>query len=703
MTTKRGLMLGVLTVFLCSQVLAQEPPSPRKDGAETFVFEEMIITAQPETPETETLTKDILDWTRYIHIGDLIDDTPGVNAVRRGADASEPVIRGLGWERVQTQVGPIPIFGGCPARMDPPITYLQPDKVQKVLVVKGIPSVTLGPGGTGGRVIVSMDYERDPKDPPEFKSWLGSKWDGARNGIWGGGGVRGGNRRVDYYASVDGLNYGDYESARGIEVPADRRSYGGAVSVGFRPTENQRWWNGLNYVRDDGFDAPSLPMDSDETDTWIYNTGYRIERTGETLERIDIDGGFSLVNHLMSNRNKSNVALLRTESPTDSDSFAGRFKQDWRLAPTMVLTTGADMYRIDRDATRERFVVARNRTFFDHIWPDVMQSDWGLFSEFTYDFAPAWRLRLGGRFDQAHSDAKAVDDDSIGGLTIRQQFVNFFGPDAADVERDDSLAGGNVLLQWEAARQLTLHLGAGVISRPPNVTERYYAFAPSPGGFQLGNPTLDSEVKYEVDAGADWIRPWGVFSTSVFHYWVDGYILPTLIARQDVDGDGIIDNVRGFVNTDARLYGAEFSVVLKPFEHWSFPASISYVRGKQADGGGNLPEIPPLEARLAVRADYVTRSVPWWVEFGGWFAARQDKVSSEFPEDTTPGFAVFHIFAGAQPVKGLRLLVGIENLFDKDYHEHLTREVALATDDLSAGSEIPNPGRSFHAMMRYEF
>jgi iron complex outermembrane receptor protein len=280
--------------------------------------------------------------------------------------------------------------------------------------------------------------------------------------------------------------------------------------------------------------------------------------------------------------------------------------------------------------------------------------------------------------------------------------VNFFGPEAADASEEEFLGAGNILLEWEAHRQLILHLGTGIVSRPANVTERFYAFAPAPGGFQLGNPTLSPEVKYEVELGADWIQRWGVISASVFHFWVNDYILPSLIDRIDVDNDGRIDNVRSFRNVNARLFGGEIGAVVKPIEHWSFPMSVSYVRGIDDSRNNDIPEIPPLESRLAVRADYGVK-VPWWVELGGRFVSRQNRVDEGFPEDPSPGFAVFHLFGGVEPVKNFRLLLGIENLFDKEYHEHLTREAVLAAGDLLLGDEIPNPGRSFHVMGRYEF
>jgi len=663
------------------------------------VFKEIIISSEPLEPETEKVGKEVLDFGTYVNIGEVLDALPGVSVVRRGAGATEPVIRGLGWERVQTQVGPVPVYGGCPSRMDPPVTYLLPDSAQDVTVVKGVPSVTMGPGGTGGRIMVSTDFQRDPHAPPEVRGWLSSTYNGARKGYLGGIGTKGGNEWVDYYAVFNGLSYGDYKSADGTDVPASQKEYGGAISLGFRPAENHRWWHGLIGVRDEGKEFPAVPMDSVHTTTWIYHTGYRMDFPGNTLESLEFTGGFSLLDHLMDNSHKPNRWMMKGSASTDADSFAGRAKQNWRINPSMLLTTGLDYYHLARDGMRERFMplMPNPGPFFDHIWPDATQADVGWFAEWNMDLAPRWTLRLGGRMDYALSSAEAVNDLGVGGVSVRQQFIRFYGPEAGKVDRDELLGSGNALLEWQPIDPLFIHLGGGATSRPAGITERFYAFSPAPGGYQIGNPSLDPEIKYEVNWGADWRRSWGTVGISFFYSWVNDYILQTKVGDF---ADGL--PVRGFRNIDAELYGAELGAVLRPFKHWTFPLSLSYVRGRNSSEDRDLPEIPPLEGRAAARFEHGT-GVPWWIEFGGRFTAPQKDVDDWFPEDETAGYAVFHLYAGCRPVKNLRIQVGIDNLFNKEYHEHLTREAVFAGGDLLAGDEVPAPGISFFAVGRYDF
>ena len=46
---------------------------------------------------------------------------------------------------------------------------------------------------------------------------------------------------------------------------------------------------------------------------------------------------------------------------------------------------------------------------------------------------------------------------------------------------------------------------------------------------------------------------------------------------------------------------------------------------------------------------------------------------------------------------------GVENLLDKEYWEHLTREAAGNVPGLERGQEIPQPGRWVSVALRFEY
>ncbi|MBU0678717.1 MAG: TonB-dependent receptor [Verrucomicrobia bacterium] len=64
------------------------------------------------------------------------------------------------------------------------------------------------------------------------------------------------------------------------------------------------------------------------------------------------------------------------------------------------------------------------------------------------------------------------------------------------------MLSGNILTEYAAGDEITIYAGMGKITRYPGITEQYFAFGAAPGGYQVGNPSLDPEEKYEVDVGA---------------------------------------------------------------------------------------------------------------------------------------------------------------------------------------------------------
>jgi len=99
----------------------------------------------------------------------------------------------------------------------------------------------------------------------------------------------------------------------------------------------------------------------------------------------------------------------------------------------------------------------------------------------------------------------------------------------------------------------------------------------------------------------------------------------------------------------------------------------------------------------------VHEDVAGWLELGGRFVAEQDRVDERFPEDRTPGHAVFHLRAGLGVGENVRLELGVENLLDREYHDHLTPPVVVGAGDLEPGDDVPAPGRTFLLRVEVDF
>jgi iron complex outermembrane receptor protein len=654
-----------------------------------------VVRAERAQPGSLLFDRARLRLDTSANLGEVLAGLPGVGGVRRAASVPEPVVRGLGAERVATTVGGVTLYGACPSRMDPPVSYINAQAVGQALITRGIPSVTLGPPGLGGRVDISLDYERSRREAAEMHAYGVTSYDSRRNGGMVGAGVYGGEGMLDLRVNAQVLRLDDYQSGGDVTVPASHAQASASLSVGLQVDEHHRFQQALLYKRENDVAYPALPMDNINTQFWLYNAKYRYDAPdGGVLKRIVARGGFAVIDHLMTNERKANRGKLEAATPAETRSYAAGLRADLRLQSAWHVRAGVDLLVLTRDATRQRLIKASGRRFADHIWPDTRQLDGGAYLELDYRPNSALSVRIGARGDLVESRARAADDPSLGGLTIREQYVLRYGDDAAETDRVEGLGAAQALVRYRALPWLGLHVGAGLSMRSAGITERYFAFGPAPGGFQVGNPALDAEIKAMVDLGARIRHRWLSARFGAYYFFVKDYILQKEVQRLDVNGDGQEDSVRGFENTDAHFLGFELSARLKLYRGLSLPLALSYVWGRNAGDGRPLPEIPPLTGHAALRYEHVVSPrLDLWLETGVRFAARQGLVDDRFPEDATDAWAALRVELGARFYRKITLRVSLENLLDADYNEHLTRESLLANGALRPGDEVPAPGR----------
>jgi iron complex outermembrane receptor protein len=726
---------GVAAALLCSVLLAiapspssaQEtpdvsaPPNDDSVGDNNAIdddvidddIEEIRIVYPPPAARTTTIPSEAFESGRARNVSEGLTEIPGISGVKRGANGVEPVVRGLGWERVPIQVQGMPVSGAGPGRMDSPATLFGPSVVQQVEVVKGLPSVVLGPGGTGGHVLISTDYERTADSGTEVGGQVRTTYQGDRNSFSGLALGQGGTDRFDLHMGVEGSTGGYYRSANGTQVPNENNTVGGNVSMGYRPAEGQRVFGGFVGTSYWDTDFPSQPMDAVEGNSYLGNLGWRLDREDGPLEQLTVRGGYNSAYHQMSNARRPTYMMMHAVTDGNSDTGYGAVESHWRLPAEVGLAAGVDFNYLDRAAIRDREMVMSGMKFRDYLWPDVYQWTAGFYGEVDYDITPELELRAGARLDLVQADARAADKASALRnpapppmfLSVREAYVVYYGDDAAKTDRMDTLGSGNVLLEWQPRGDITTHLGTGVISRAPSTSERYFAFAPARGGYTIGDPSLDSEIRVEAEAGIGWTSEYLDTSLLGFYSWFPQYILPTQVGFFDDDGlpgtPEVI--VRGYDNIEAQTWGVEASFKVRWGEHFRFPLSIAYVEGQNRSNGSYLPQIPPLAVRAALRWEDFSSRMPWWVQFGGHFVRKQDLIDPSFPENATPRWENLHLRGAVEVFPGLTLEAGVENLLDQEYSRHLTLPAATATGDLMPGDEIPEPGRYGYVTVNWIF
>ncbi|MEN8006345.1 MAG: TonB-dependent receptor [Candidatus Krumholzibacteriota bacterium] len=696
MYTRTPLMV-ILSIMMTTTVPAATPPDTT-----TTRLDDLIVTA-PGIPWGDgPVSAETLRGRGGANLAEALEHLPGVAAVRRAPSAAEPVIRGLGWERVQTILGAVPLYGACPGRMDPPATYLTPLATSEVSIFRGGGNSAFGPGATGGSIQANPDFERPADTPADVTPFMEAGYESAREGFRTEGGLFGGTRAIDYKVGLGHRKYGDYTAPDGTVVPAGLKSTTANASLGWRPAEGRRLWNAVTYTKEQDVDFPAMPMDNIDTDFLVYNAGWRSEYDGGTVTRFEVTGGVSWVDHFMDNSNKPNRGVMEAGTDAMTRSWAAHAHLDLDPGRSLILKTGLDLTNLTRDATRTRRMVASGAVFHDRLWPDAVQLSGGGFAALEIPLTDVTLLTVDGRLDAVDSRARAADAASLGGRTIREQYVRFYGPEAAETDRTETLGLAGLRLDGRFAPRRLWYLRGGVSSRSAGVTESYYAFGPAPGGFQVGNPTLAAEKKWEAEAGVTLTGEKLSVAVSGFHARIGDYILPTVIAVMDVNGDGNDDIVKGFQNIDAALSGGELGLEYRPTDSLYLPLTLSFVGGRNTTDDRDLPEIPPLSGTAEIRWQ-AHGDTDTWLRGGAYFAADQDRIDNAFGENRTGGFSVWRLGFETNPMPGLDLGLWVDNLFDKLYNEHLTREALLPTGGLAAGQEIPAPGRSFNVSARMEF
>ena len=252
--------------------------------------------------------------------------------------------------------------------------------------------------------------------------------------------------------------------------------------------------------------------------------------------------------------------------------------------------------------------------------------------------------------------------------------------------RFPSLSGSLGVLHKSASG---LVLGASVVRafRAPDVTE-LYSEGPHLAAyvFEVGNPSLEGEVGRGIDIFArfesDRIRA----EVTGFHNDITNHIYG--------EATGRLSRVRlpiyQFHGNDAVFSGFEAGVDVDAGRGLALEGVASAVNGRLKGTGQPLPLIPPLKGHLAVKYEKPS----WYLRAEAEMADLQDRVG-EF-ETPTRGYTVFNAAAGMRVTLGGRLnvlTVNLVNAMNAEYRNHLSRVKEI----------MPEAGRSLNVSYRVVF
>lgn len=633
------------------------------------------------------------DHLRSADAAAIVRTMPGVAIVRNGPQTGIVQLRGLSGDRVAVRVDGMTITPACPNHMDPPLHYAAAGSGDLVDLYAGISPVSAGGDHIGGSLSIARPEPVFADGPATlFHGKLGSSFLGSQ----------------DTALATADLTFAQGDAAfqyRGSGATADDLRFpGGTVAdSGYKTTHHEiigAWRTDGGYLAvDAGFSAtrdagtPALPMDMIKDDAWKFGLTQKEKFGWGTLEnRLYVHD----IDHLMDNFSQRPVAMggMAMEAPSSSRDIG------WTggvLLPRgdSSLRTGIDLHRNEFDAEQVAIATGKRRDTFN----DNVRSRAGAYIDWENVWSEKWTTRIGLRGDVVSSDADAVSNEIMPmGMILADQ--NAFN--SADRSFTDPLVDAAAAVSYKPDETTTVELAIAVKNRAPSLVERYLwtplnaSAGLADGRTYLGNLDLDPETSFQVGLGLEKRGESWSFEVTPFYQLVDDYIQGMPINRLDANKMRVLQ----YQNIDrAELYGVELAGTYDINEDFSIDASISHVRGRNKDTGDDLYRIAPLRGIV----DLAWHHEMWESHLEWMWADAQNHVSDVQGETPSPGYGLLNLRLAKVFVKTLRVEVGVENLLDHRYADHLGGVNRVSGGDLDVGERIPGAGRFAYGSVSWEF
>jgi iron complex outermembrane receptor protein len=622
----------------------------------------------------------------------LLPRAPGANVNRNGPLTGIAQYRGMYGQRVNTVIDGMHISTGGPNGMDPPLSYIPRSQLGSLTVIRGLAPVSSGTETIGGTILAnsrSSAFSADDTLTPTATVSGGGASADSSGFIDAMGAMSTRTHRLNLFGTHErGSNY---EFGDGKVKPSryERDNFGSGY--GFRSGNHQISLD-LRRNETNPTGTPSLPMDIVFFNTTLAQGEYRGQLNGYSLHGLVY---WSDVNHEMSNYELRSVPAAMTRLNNATSQGTGYRANTGFTFGKGTLTVGADGHLDEHDSTVTDPV--NNPALRVDNFNDVQRDVYGFFTEWNGAFAEAWNVQFGVRYNRVDMDAGTVASTMMMANALQTRFNN----------TDRSKVDNNIDLMAKLVRplssRLSLDIEAGRKTRSPSYQERYL-WLPieatnglADGNTYVGDIDLDPEVAYEVGTGLDWHGSRFYIEPRVFYRYVDDYIQG--VPATDPLVIAVNPSALQFANVDATLYGADAPWGVALNDNMSLDGVISYVRGKRDDISDNLYRIAPLNGR----ATLTYRRNSWWTAVEGVAYADQDKVSKTNHESKSDGYQLLNLKAGIELARNLIVNAGVDNVFDKDYAEHLSGINRVSGTDVPLGERVPGYGRNYYASLEFSY
>jgi iron complex outermembrane receptor protein len=629
--------------------------------------------------------------------GELLREIPGVAAVRRGPLGLDPVVRGLRESEVGTYIDGERRFPAGPARMDSPLTHVDPLAFRNIEVAKGPYALTWGAGNLAA---VRVETQRIPPAQEGLHGNLTGGYDSNIEAAETSGALYGRSGAVSYWGFGAYREGSDYDDGNGNEIPGDFDSWEARGKLGFETGEGSRLVVGGGYQDQGPLDYPGRLLNAELFHTANVSLGWESDMpTSQSLVRgLDFHVYYNDTDHNMTNDGKPTAEANPSRTPpfpldisviTSTELIGGRGAAILD-AGKWELEVGVDAYSANRNAVR--FVRRADMDpqpvlFEDLIWPDVTISDAGLFARGERRLGEHATFTLAGRLDIVSARADTASD--------------FFANSVStNLESDETNFSAAATLGLGLSPSWTLFLGAGSAVRTADVLERYSDRFPASkaqiSAEFVGNPDLKPERSNQADV---WVE--GSFKTvsvqaSVFARTIDNYITltpTTLPKRLPLSPDVVFQ----YINGDATFWGFDAQAAISVTPDWTLKLAGDYLWAEDDLLNEPLIGIAPPGASIGVRYEFPTRKFYGEATLDLVDGMDAGRVATTRGETATDGYATGEVRFGWQASNQLLVRFGVENIGDKFIVDHLNAKNPFT------GMQVAEAGRVFFGRVSVAF
>ncbi|WP_335954293.1 TonB-dependent copper receptor [Acinetobacter guillouiae] len=640
----------------------------------------LIIHADPKQPIQPVPATDGADYLQSI---------AGFNSIKSGGTNGDVTFRGMFGSRIKILTDGTENLGACPARMDAPTSYIQPESFDRISVVKGPQTVQYANTGSAATVI----FERQKPTLTDDKNYQGQA--SVLVGSFG---------RLDHNIEAavgDSKKYmrinanrsesNSYEDGDGNKVPSSWERWNTDLALGWTPDEDT--WVELTGGKADG-EAEYAGRTMDGSQFARESLGLRVEKKNlsPVIKKLEGQVNYSYNDHIMDNfslRTPPMTHDMNTHQMVSNPMAmqVTRRTLNSRLAMTsewdkLSLITGVDSQLNKHGGSMSSPTMPSMNIAFRE---DMRFQSYGAFGEMTYQFSDAYKLVTGARIDQVKIDALKLND-----------------------QRKETLPSAFIRLENQSPEHnAKSYIGLGYVERVPDYWE---LFSTAHGNTGMSKPTfndLNTEKTLQLDLGYQYQHDALSVWTSAYAGLINDFILLSYHNHPKA-GMGGHDHGSSFSagakNVDATIAGAEAGIGYQFTDAIQADVSAMYAWGENTDTHKPLPQIAPLEGRLNLRyvQDKYSLGLLWRA------VAKQDRISLNqgnivgYDTGESKSFTTLALNASYNIQKDLNLAVGVDNVLDKTYTEHLNK-LGVGADGQVGTQQFNNTGRNYWARISMKF